>query len=287
MADLVRPLRPKTSRDDARTAGALALTVALATSIAIQCAHPPAPCPPAALRPRAVAPRAPTDPGVVAAVESAGARYQTCDAANEYLITRPGDREMTDAEIVQTERQLHAALNGQRAISAGTGGCLCRKGGAGDRPGLCIKLWISGAAPAPETIARHTDQALANAGAPHVTARIGVVLSAERGPRCAPGDPDCGPVPYAAACAAQLGYRASERRRPVSDGPSGGPENACSGDGDCEPSLCERSWCVAAKQNHGGCDEHQDSPEEQPKPELKAALCGCVSARCQWFTQPR
>ena len=106
--------------------------------------------------------------------------------------------------------------------------------------------------------------------------------------RCLPSEPDCGPEPYNGSedlvvdtlSGSPYRYRAGAKRHAFeqSDEPL---EGGCEHDGDCY-----------ARQVCGECVSRLRVPLGRMcalgyQSELDGAFCGCVEARCRWFTQRR
>jgi len=247
------------------------------------CAHRPIPCPtarPAAL-PRPPAARFPDDAATLAAIEKTGATLRACPTAGQYLLSRDGKREMVDAELHSVQNALYRALPEHWANSAGLTGCTC----SGERPGephdLCIGLQVRDGLVGPDVLARTMVAEAEAVGASDARLRVQVGQIVPPGPRCAAGDPACGPLPYDAGCAEQLGSRPGVARNPIGPHLPGGAVNggACSHDGECMPAGCGNE-CVTTREPSGpGICPYYNS--------LRPALCGCVEGRCTWFTVGR
>jgi hypothetical protein len=256
---------------------------ALVLVLSGDCAHWSTPCPtagPAPLPPPPAA-RVPDDAATLAGVAETGATLRACAAAGQYLLSREGKREMTEAELRDVEQALYGALPVHWGSMAMLTGCTCD----GERPGehhdVCIGLHVRAGLIGPVALARTMVAGAQGAGASDAKLRVQVVQVVPPGPRCAASDPACGPLPYDAACAEQLGYRPGRARKPVgryaAEAPATG--EACGHDGECMVAGCGNE-CVSTREPSGAgtCPYYTA---------LKPALCGCVEGRCTWFTVGR
>jgi hypothetical protein len=224
------------------------------------------PCP----SPRAFARRpptvAPTDAETLAAVAATGARYEICPRRTEYILGRDGEHEL-DAE------GLHRLTEGLSRLGTGTHGAGI--GGIG-----CT--FMTGKAGAVFSVPEHTltpvqiAEALRDLSEPTASARVQVTILSAPGPRCAPDDPACGPVPYPEGefrCAE--GRNAdSHRERRVEHG-YGGTPGRCSYDGECNVTGCGNDCRPTSEIDGPGTCELREN--------WRGVYCGCVDSACAWL----
>jgi hypothetical protein len=231
--------------------------------LAATCGHAGRPCPPE--RPFAQRPPAPapSDQVTASAVAATGAHYEICATPNIYLVTRDGDRELDEPELRQVQNGLYADLPGRE--SAGLGGVRCAPSA---KPALGVQLDVDDTGATPVEIARR----LARLTPTGVAARVQVTIRSPPGPRCAAGDPACGPLPYDAACLAKTDYDPRGTRRIVRTG--GGERARCAHDGECVISGCGNECVATSEILRGGTCQGYDWPD---------VYCGCVQNSCNWF----
>jgi hypothetical protein len=152
--------------------------------------------------------------------------------------------------------------------SAGIGGLGCLSPSA--RRALGITLEVREARTTPAQIAQHL-VALAPEGA---IARVQVTIISAPGPRCAPDDPACEPLPYDAACVEKTDYDPKGKRTLVRVG--GGTNLPCAHDGECMISGCGNE-CVPTSDipRSGTCQDYST---------WQNVYCGCLQNTCAWFT---
>ena len=238
----------------------LVLTLAAGT-----CGHPSRTCPPQRPFARRPPTQAPTGPATVAAVAAAGARYEVCAPA-AYVLTREGQRELTNRELLTVQDGLFNGLPGR--ASAGVGGVRCPRSSSPGAIGVHLEIREHSATPVEiaEKLA-----ALAPEGA---IARVQVTIISAPGPRCAPDDLACEPLPYGAACVEKTDYDPQGKRTIVRAG--GGTDAPCAHDGEC---------------TIGGCGNECVPTSDIPLPgtcqlytRWQNVYCGCVQNACAWFT---
>jgi len=249
-----------------RTAGRAIATIAAVCA----CSHANRPCPAYRELDRPLtALLAPSDPATTADVAAAGARYEVCPNRRSYIVVREGKRELTESEALAIRTAFFMG-DGQ---SASLGGCDCAET---KPPRLCIVVSLRENAATPADIARRLVTSAIDTRTKDATARVQVSILSVPRPRCAVGDPACGPVPYDAECVEKTSYSAKAARHIVGPGASG----QCAHDGDCRVAGCGNE-CVpgtALPENGIACDEHT---------ELERAYCGCVNTACAWFRTDR
>jgi hypothetical protein len=239
----------------------LALTLFVGT-----CSHAGRPCPPR----RPFAGRsptlAPTDPETVAAVAAAGSRYEICPTRNAYVIARDGQRELDGQELSNLNTNLFHGLPGME--EAGAGGVRCLSPSSLPAVGLTLRVRENSATPG------QIAEKLATLVPDGAIARVEVTIISAPGPRCAPDDPTCGPLPYAAACIEKTDYDPKGKRTIVRAG--GGTNLPCSHDGEC---------------TIGGCGNDCVPTSDVPRPgtcqlytRWQNVYCGCLQNACAWFT---
>jgi len=251
-----------------RGAGRGLRTVVLSAAFATTCSHAHRPCPPQRPAP-ASTPLAPADAATTAAIAEIGASYQSCPDEPVYLITRDGQRELSEPELKALQEMLRTQLPGIE--STGLGGAGCRPPAT---RGLGVQLGTRAAMPPPEAIARQLIAALRPLeGDP--TARLQITVHTVPSPRCAPTDPTCGPLPYEAACIERTDYDPKAPRKLVR---SQGRTRECAHDGECFVAGCGND-CVPANLSHraGTCQGYAH---------WENVYCGCVDTACAWFTNP-
>jgi hypothetical protein len=102
----------------------------------------------------------------------------------------------------------------------------------------------------------------------------------DQAPRCAPTQPECGPIPFGNRTLAKSSYKPGARRivcgRIDCDEP-------CQHDGECVYTGCGYR-CVST---HGASVGDFYTCEGQPRTEaaLRDHFCGCVNGACAWFHQ--
>ena len=170
------------------------------------CSHAHRPCPPIRELPPRPPALAPADPATAAAVKAAGARYQVCPDRQHYLVVRDGKRELSDAEALEIRTGFVVGVEG--VVSVGSGACRC---GITDPPWPGIQVDVREKGATPEEIARRLKTVAAQAGAADAAVRVQVTILTAPGPRCAAGDPACGPEPYGGGCAERTDYDAGEQ----------------------------------------------------------------------------
>lgn len=250
--------------------GFLAVAAALA---ALECAHTrqQRPCP----TPRPFAKRAavgaPAEAATRPAIEAAGGRYHVCGDGLRYVVTRPGERELTDEDIsVVFNQRLLRGLSTVSMRESGYGPASCPDPGSDRQRGLVARVPENAVTPA--QILEDLDRLGALAQAQDATLRALVLVLSAPGPRCAKDDPACTPVPYSAACAEQTDYDPSEDRRVVQGG-----SGSCNYDGECAPGGCGNECTATSEIDVVGLCDGRGS--------LAKAWCGCVKGGCAWFVQ--
>ncbi len=184
-----------------------------------------------------------------------------------YVLLGPG-REQADVHDLS---MLHQAI-GSDAFALegvrGTGHGLCCAAEAAAMAGGCVRIYLDQCGASVDEVSAFVKERAVRAGLQERRLRVCVLLSGRSGPRCQPGDPQCGPITYQGAR-----YVPSRSRTPVY-GLRGG---ACAHDGDC---LL------------GGCGNECQSwvePEVESlcigSSKLSDAFCGCVAGHCLWFSQ--
>jgi len=246
---------------------ALPVAAVLATvSLGVTCSHAGRPCP----TPRPFAGRQPThapdDAATAAAVAATGARYQVCAGGTDYIIDRPGTRELTEAErkLLNVDLYKSTPVRGM----AGIGGVACPPA----KPQIGLRVWLDENTATPVMIAERL-AALATRAGGDPAARVQVTITSAPGPRCTADDPACGPVPYEAACVERTDYDPKARRTLVSARSGLGP---CGYDGECGVGGCGNECVPTHLVDHGGTCEGRIGWEN--------VYCGCVEAKCVWFT---
>ena len=241
------------------------LACVLTASLAVTCSHANRPCP----TPRPFATRAPTrapdDAQTAAAIAATGARYHACAEGSTYVIERPGARTLTEPELLDLRTALFSVPGAQ---SAGIGGCRCQP----DEPTLGVVLWVNENSAAPAAVAEQVAAHVARAGGDPAACVAVTILSAP-GPRCAAGDPACGPVPYEAACVERTDYDPKGKRTLVSARPGRGP---CTHDGECVVAGCGNECLPSSEVGGSGTCEGRIGWEN--------VYCGCLEQKCVWFT---
>jgi hypothetical protein len=239
------------------------LTIAALTGT---CSHAGRPCPPQRPFVRRPPTLAPTDPATVAAVAATGGHYEVCAPGSTYMIARDGERELGEQELRAVQGGLFHGLPGME--SAGIGGVRCLSPSA--PPALGITLQVRENSATPVQIA----EKLATLGPAGARARVEVTIVSAPGPRCAPDDPACEPLPYQAACVEKTDYDPKRKRTIVRAG--GGTDLPCAHDGAC---------------TIGGCGNECVPTSDIPLPGTCQAYarwqnvyCGCVQNTCAWFT---
>jgi hypothetical protein len=251
--------------DDAGVRGeALRVATFAATIFALTCAHRP--CPP--VRPYVKTPaRAPTDAATAAAVAATGARYQNCPDGAAYLISRAGTRDPTSSELGELLIAVFEPRTHETVAKAVKVNCLA------PGPAPTLRMAFRPGTFSPDELARKLTAA-ADRVAPDATVYLEVSLLPTPGPRCAPDDPACGPLPYEGQCAEETGYDPKAPRKPAPilhhDG------GACSYDGECIVAGCGNDCGPPViEDREGTCELYR----------FKVPVyCGCVNRRCTWFT---
>ena len=106
-----------------------------------------------------------------------------------------------------------------------------------------------------------------------VSMRVQVTIRSTPGPRCAAGDPGCGPIPYQAACLERTDYDPKGERKVVR---SFGGRGDCRHDGECFVAGCGNDCVPALGTNLAGtCEQYS---------RWQNVYCGCVRTECAWFT---
>lgn len=201
---------------------------------------------------------------MLAAIQASGVRYEVCNPAHEYTVTREGKRELTEPELLEL-RNILLALG---STSAGTGGVRCRP--ANPRPGAV--MWVDEKTVTPVEISEHLVAFASRAGG-DPSVRVQVTILSAPGPRCAADDPACGPVPYQAMCVEQTDYDPKGARTIVQ---GEGATGQCKHDGECVVSGCGNECApAAAVGREGTCEDRSDWDD---------VYCGCVKTTCSWFT---
>ena len=233
------------------------------------CSHADRPCPPQHVFVRRPPVLAPTDPATTEAIEAAGARYEVCPPGRDYLLARAGERELTDPELTTVATALQELPGIERA---GTGNvrCLSPPSRAALRlkvrsPGVTLQVRENGATPV------QIAQELARVAPAGATARVLVLIKFAPGPRCAPDDPACEPLPYEAACVEKTDYDPKGKRKIVRGG-----AGSCTYDGECTGGGCGNA-CVSTSSipRPGTCPRYLGWED---------VYCGCVQNACAWFT---
>jgi len=245
------------------------VAVVLAAASLATCSRVNRPCPTPRPFVGRASTRAPSDAATAAAVEATGARYQICTGGTTYRIDRRGARALTEAELRAFKDALYfgTPIRGM----AGIGGVACPPA----KPELGVKVWIRENTATPQAIAARVAELAARAGG-DPTVHVEVNISSAPGARCAPDDPACGPVPYEAACVEQTDYDPKGTRTIVRARPGRGP---CSYDGDCYVGGCGNECVPGSMVDRGGTCEGRAGWDN--------VYCGCVEARCVWFTTAR
>ncbi len=250
-------------RSDLRRFATLAATI-----LALTCAHArrsPRPCPP--VRPYVKTPAlAPTDATTVAGVGATGARYQVCPDAGTYLLSRAGAREPKPFELgdlLIAVYEPHSDVGKAKVVNVN---CLT----PGRAPGLMLAIGTGTLRP--DELARKL-MAAADRVAPDATVYLEVELIPRPGPRCAPDDPACKPLPYEGRCAEETGYDPKAKRRPA--GMLGHAGGSCTYDGECVIGGCGNDCGPPSIEGQEGtCEEYEFN---------EPIYCGCVNRRCAWF----
>jgi hypothetical protein len=243
------------------------LAVALAVAaVGATCSRVNRPCPQPRPFPTRAPTRAPSDAPTTAAVEATGARYQVCGGGTTYRIDRAGARALTEAELREIKSALYSATPGHE--TAGIGGVACPPA----KPDLGVLLWIRENTATPIMIAQHVAALAARAGG-DPTVHLQVTIHSAPGPRCAPDDPACGPVPYEAACVERTDYHPKGKREIVRARPGRGP---CAYDGECRVGGCGNECVPTSLVDRAGTCEGRSGWDN--------VYCGCVEAKCVWFT---
>jgi hypothetical protein len=246
---------------------ALPIAAVLAiVSLGVTCSHAGRPCPTPRPFPARPPTRAPDDAGTTAAVAATGARYQICPAGIDYIIERPGARELTDAERNAVRAALYQSTPGRDMAGIGAVACPPAK------PTLGVRLSIREGTATPAMIGERI-AALADRVGGNPAIRVQVTIVSPPGPRCAVDDPACGPVPYKAACVERTSYDPKATRTLVRARPGRGP---CAHDGDCRVGGCGNECVPASHFDHAGtCEEYGGWDN---------VYCGCLKNKCVWFT---
>jgi hypothetical protein len=239
---------------------------ALATVVLVAgCSHAGRPCPP--LRPfaRRSPILAPSDRAGIAAVAAVGAHFEACGAGGAYLVSREGARELTEGELKALKDSLFAA--GVDSAGLGAVGCPPSKRHLG------VVLQVRENTVTPVALAERLEAAATQAGG-DVAAWVEVQILSAPGPRCAPDDPACEPIPYEAACVEKTHYDPKGERVPVGVHGYGSP-GACRYDGECIVGGCGNQ-CVSTSSVVGAatCEGYAHWQE---------VFCGCVQTKCVWF----
>jgi hypothetical protein len=105
-------------------------------------------------------------------------------------------------------------------------------------------------------------------------------LSAEPGPRCGAGDPECGPEPLDSSGSSCF-FPSKPRKRLPPDGASqhAGRDRACGHDGECRIAGCA-DVCV-----HYSLGRIRTTCEAPRWLDEKVWWCGCVESECSFFEQ--
>jgi hypothetical protein len=234
------------------------------------CSHADRPCPPQHVFVRRPPVLAPTDPTTTDAIEATGARYEVCPPGRDYLLARAGEREMTDLELTL----VGAALQGLPGIELeGTGnvGCLSPSRPAPRlkvrSPGVMLRVRENSVTPV------QIAQELAKVAPDGATARALVMINFAPGPRCAPDDPACEPLPHGAECVERTDYDRKGKRKFVRGG-----AGSCTYDGECMLGSCGNACISTAEIPVPTMCEMADEGQQDD------VYCGCVQNACAWFT---
>ena len=146
-----------------------------------------------------------------------------------YLLSRAGAREPKPFELDNLIAAVRYQLADRFLAEVSTVNCRT----PGRAPGLRTVLGADKFSP--EELARALTAA-ADGAAPGATIYLEVNLLPPPGPRCAPDDPACEPLPYEGSCAEQTGYDPRATRKPA--GMLGHAGGACSYDGECVIGGC-------------------------------------------------
>jgi hypothetical protein len=174
---------------------------------------------------------------------------------------------MSEAELQGMQAALQATSAGVEM--SGTGGVGCRPPAVRQSG---VMLWVRDGTFPPEAIAHRVAAAVGQLdGDP--AARVQVTVRTTPPPRCAAGDPTCGPVPYKAACIERTDYDPQAARKPVR---GFGRAGECQHDGECFVAGCGNE-CVPARGTGiaGTCELYT---------RWDNVYCGCVNRECAWFT---
>lgn len=217
----------------------------------------------------------PLSPGPEQLPEVEGLRHIVADGEHIFLPAQPGQDRLradgVDAVLERIKKKLVSKTH------YGLGACTSNPA---YRAFTCVRLAVPICEPWLDEVRRL---------APVVRAEglgINVEIEGRTGPRCAAGDPDCGPLPYHEPITAAhqetrvwagdftLPLRKDAALLTLRDDLSAG---RCEGAGDCVRSGCGNHCEAWHEPVHGAsCPAYG---------ELYDAHCGCVEGRCAWFTQ--
>lgn len=191
-----------------------------------------------------------------------------------YLLTREGDREPDQEQWTRIATDLQQPVQGLDGW-AGNGVSAARLiAHREDLPFLAYSLELQLCAARYDQVARVLDEALGRTdadGAQRLT--VLVALQGALGPRCAAEDPLC--EPYAVNSDGEP-YRPDAEREVVLEHTGGG---TCEQDGECEIRGCGNRCLPWSSPSFASTCEGYTLLEHP------AVFCGCVHARCSFFTQ--
>ncbi len=219
---------------------------------------------------------APLSPGPEQLPEVAGLRHVAADEEHVFLPERAGqDRLRRDGADAVAER-VRAKLGAQQSYGLGSCGS-----DVSHRAFACIRLTVPICQPWLEEVRRVAPVARGEG------LGIMVEIQGRTGPRCAAGEPNCGPLPYHAPIPGAhqesrnwagdftLPLRPGAAFQTVRDDLGSG---SCTHAGDCVRAGCGNHCDVWYQPVYGAnCPAFN---------ELSDAYCGCVQGKCAWFTQP-
>jgi len=203
---------------------------------------------------------------------------QTCALPDvrQVVFTRAGARAATDPELQAALAALNARLPAGQAVS-GTGLGLCcdhAERPAGERVVPCLRVTLGLCQMHERDLVNALGEVLAGVPA-EVTVGVSVRTEGLVGPRCAPPERDCVPVPYESA-----EYDPDGDRTPVADAIdedlAGLSHGACAHDGECMRAGCGNQCVPWTMSGPGTCEGYTNMDD---------ALCGCVNGTCTWFVQ--
>jgi hypothetical protein len=175
-------------------------------------------------------------------------------------------RALTDAEGAALWKGFSSEVFMQGGLSMGSSGMYSIYRCDDAAPPSCIKVDMWMCQVSIETLATRVQALLDTQGLADAELTIDARLEEAAGPRCK-GD-SCRPQPHYST--KDMGtFDAWRPRHSLDDG-----RGTCTGDGDCNGSQTCTAWYLA-----GGAETAEF--RQLPEP----TWCGCVEARCTWFTQ--